>query len=207
MNKLLVRISLLSAISCGAGAQQMDFAAMQKWGAAERVKYHIVGVYQDTTFIASDGAGQADVNDRVIIDLDWKMSEQAIVGAPAIQNFKSTMQKVRDRAPTCFAPILKGEYEHYELTSVKLGLAGALEFTASTTYPVVEVQYMCTAGRKPVPAEVKTRPADFALPTPTLFGMPVPNTPEFSINAAKTQFIVKKHGWTWTITPTIAGKN
>jgi hypothetical protein len=204
MNKLLARVALLSAISCGAGAQQMDFAAMQKWGAAQVVKYQIVGVYQDTTYIASDGAGQADVADRVTISLMWKMSEQAIVGTPVIQNFKSTMQKVRDRAPSCLAPVLKGEYEHYDLTSVKLGLAGVLEFTVATTYPVVEVQYMCTAGRKPVPAEVKTRPEDFSLPTPTLFGMPVPNTPEFSINAAKTQFIVKKHGWTWTITPTIA---
>jgi hypothetical protein len=177
---------------------------MQKWGAAQVVKYHMVGVYQDTTFIASDGAGQADVSDRVVVTLMWKMSDQAITGTPVIQNFKSTMQKVRDRAATCLAPVLKGEYEHYELTSVKAGLAGALELTASTTYPVVEVQYMCTAGRKPVPAEIKTGPEDFALPTPTLFGMPVRNTPEFSINAAKTQFIVKKKGWTWTITPTIA---
>ena len=112
---------------------------MQKWGAAQVVKYHMVGVYQDTTFIASDGAGQADVGDRVVVTLLWKMSDQSITGTPVIQNFKSTMQKVRDRAATCLAPVLKGEYEHYELMSVKSGLAGALEFTASTTYPVVEV--------------------------------------------------------------------
>jgi hypothetical protein len=204
MNKSLVRVALLSAISASAGAQQMDFAAMQKWGAAQVVKYQIVGVYQDATFIASDGAGQADIGDRVTISLMWKMSEQAIVGTPVIQNFKSTTQNVRDREPKCLAPVMKGEYEHYELLSVKNGLAGVLEFMVSTKYPVVEAMYMCTAGRKPVPAEVKTRPEEFSLPSPTLFGMPIPNTPEFSINAAKTQFIVKKHGWTWTITPTIA---
>jgi hypothetical protein len=204
MNKLLARVVLLSAISCGVGAQQMDFAAMQKWGAAKLVRYHIVGVYQDATFIASDGAGQADIGDRVILDLTWKMSEQAITGTPAIQNFKSTLQNVRDREPSCLAPVLKGEYEHYELASVKNGLAGVLEFTVSTTYPVVEAQYRCTAGRKPVPAEVKTRPEEFSLPSPTMFGMPIPNTPELSVNAAKTQFIVKKNGWTWTTTPTIA---
>jgi hypothetical protein len=207
MNRLSVRIALLSAVSCGANAQQMDFAAMQKWGAAERVKYHIAGVYQDATFIASNGAGQADVSDRVVIDLEWKLSEQTIVGTPAIQNFKSTMQKVRDREPSCLAPILKGEYEHYDLSNVKAGLAGVLTFTVTTKYPVVEAMYMCTAGRKPVPAENKVRPEEFSLPSPTLFGMPIPNTPEFSINAAKTQFIVKKNGWTWTITPAIAGKN
>jgi hypothetical protein len=204
MYTLLVRVALLSAISLGAGAQQMDFAAMQKWGGAKLVKYHIVGVYQDATFIASNGAGQADVADRVVIDLTWKMSEQAIVGTPAIQNFKSTMQKVRDREPGCLAPILKGEYEHYELVAVKSGLAGVLTFTVKTTYPVVEAMYMCTAGRKPVPAEVKTLPEEFSLPSPVMFGMPIPNTPELSVNAAKTQFTSKKNGWTWTITPTIA---
>ena len=104
MNRLLARVALLSTISFAAGAQQMDFAAMQKWGAAQVVKYHIVGVYQDTTFIASDGAGQADVSDRVAVTLMWKMSDQAITGTPTIQNFKSTMQKVRDRAETCLAP-------------------------------------------------------------------------------------------------------
>jgi hypothetical protein len=204
MRKSLAPIALLALVPCLAPAQQMDFAAMQKWGAAQVVKYHIVGVYQDATFIASDGAGQADIGDRVAITLLWKMSEQAITGTPVIQNFKSTLQNVRDRERKCLAPVMKGEYEHYELASVKNGLAGVLEFTVSTTYPVVDAMYMCTAGRKPVPAAVKTRPEEFSLPSPTMFGMPIPNTPEFSINAAKTQFIVKKHGWTWTITPTIA---
>jgi len=204
MSTLLVRVALLSAVASGAGAQQMDMAAMQKWGGAQLIKYHIIGVYQDATHIASDGAGQADVADRVIIDLTWKMSEQAIVGTPAIQNFKSTMQKVRDREPSCLAPILKGEYEHYELSNVKTGLAGVLTFTVTTKYPVVEAMYMCTAGRKPVPAANKTRPEEFSLPSPVMFGMPIPNTPELSVNAAKTQFTAKKNGWTWTITPTIA---
>jgi hypothetical protein len=205
MNKLLVRVALMSTFSFGAGAQQMDLAAMQKWGSAEMVKYHIVGVYQATTFIASDGAGQADVTDRVIIDLDWKMSQQAIVGTPAIQNFKSTTANVRDRAPKCMAPVLKGEYEHYELLSVKMGLGGALDFTSRATYPEVDVQYMCTAGRKPVPAEAKTTQKDFSLPTPVLLAMGVANTEEFSIGPDKASFIVKKDGWTWTIKPTKAG--
>jgi hypothetical protein len=38
-----------------------------------------------------------------------------------------------------------------------------------------------------------------------MFGMPIPNKPELSVDPAKTHFIVKKNGWTWTITPTIAG--
>ena len=198
-------IVLASLLPLTAHSQQMDMAAMQKWASAEMVKYHIVGVYQAATFIASDGAGQADVTDRVVVDLNWKMSQQALVGEPAIQNFKSTISKVRDREPSCLAPVLKGEYEHYDLTSVKAGLAGVLTFTANTTYPVVDVQYMCTAGRKPAPAKVKTEPKDFSLPTPVLFGMGIPNTNELSISPDKTSFIVKKDGWTWTITPTKVG--
>jgi hypothetical protein len=204
MRKLLVPLALLALVPCLARAQEMDFAAMAKWGAAKVVRYQIVGVYQDTTFVGSDGAGQADIGDRVVLDFLWKASDQAITGTPKIQNSKSTVKNVRDREPSCLAPVMKGEYEHYELTSVKPGLGGMLEFMVTTTFPVVEAQYRCTQGRKPVPAEVKTRPEEFSLPSPTLFGMPIPNTPEFSTNAAKTQFIVKKNGWTWTITPTVA---
>ena len=42
-------------------AQQMDMDAMMKWGAADLVRYHIVGDYQGKPYIASDGSGQADV--------------------------------------------------------------------------------------------------------------------------------------------------
>jgi hypothetical protein len=198
-------IALASLLPLTAHSQQMDMAAMQKWASAEMIKYHIVGVYQAATFIASDGAGQADVSDRVVIDLNWKMSQQTVVGTPVIQNSKSVTSKVRDREPSCLAPVLKGDYEHYELQSIKAGLAGVLTFTSSTTYPVVDAQFRCTAGRKPVPAEVKTEAKDFSLPSPVMFGMGIPNTNELSISPDKASFIVKKDGWTWTVTPTKAG--
>jgi hypothetical protein len=189
-------------LSPAAHAQQMDMAAMQYWGSAELIKYHIVGVYQDATFIASDGAGRADITDRVVIDLVWKMSQQAIVGTPVIQNTKSTTAKLRDPTPACLAPVLQGEYEHYELLSVKPGPAGVLSFTASTSYPVVEAAYRCTMSRKPVPAKVVTTPEDFSLPSVTLFGLPIPSTDELTVSPDKKFFIAKKDGWTWTITPT-----
>ncbi|MEO8016213.1 MAG: hypothetical protein ABI769_00220 [Pseudomonadota bacterium] len=195
--------ALLALVPLTAQAQQMDMAAMQKWGAADVVKYHIVGEYQNATSIASDGAGQADVSDRVVIDLVWKLSEAKLAGAAVFQNFKSTAVKLRDREPSCLAPVLKGDYEHYDLLSVKDGLGGALEFLVTTTYPVVEVAQMCTGSRKPVPAKVKTRPEDFSLPSPVMFGMGIPNTPELSVTPDKKSFIVKKKGWTWTITPSL----
>jgi len=203
--QIALSIGLCALLSTAAPAQQMDMAAMQKWSTAELLRYHIVGVYQDATYIASDGAGQADVSDRVVIDLDWKMSEQSIVGKPTIQNSKSPAANVRDRTPACLAPVLHGEYEHYELLSVEPGLAGVLTFTSSTSYPLVDAASMCTAGRKPVPAKVKTTPEDFSLPQVMLFAMPIAPSEGLTISPDKKFFTVKKNGWTWTITPTKVG--
>jgi len=202
--RVALSISLLTLLSPAAPAQQMDMAAMQYWGGAELIKYHIVGVYQDATFIASDGAGLADIADRVVVDLTWKMSQQTIVGTPAIQNSKSTASKVRDLTPACLPPVLQGEYEHYDLQSVKPGPAGVLSFTSSTSYPVVEAAYRCTQSRKPVPAKVVTKPVDFSLPPVMLFGMPIESSDGLTISPDKKFFTVKKDGWTWTITPSKA---
>lgn len=68
-----IMLCLLGA-SATTHSQQMDMDATMKWGAADVVRYHIVGVYQARTYIASDGAGQADITDRVVIDLTWKLS-------------------------------------------------------------------------------------------------------------------------------------
>lgn len=46
---------------------------------------------------------------------------------------------------SCLPPVLKGEYEHYELMAIKEGLGGALELQVQTSYPVVEVAQFCTA--------------------------------------------------------------
>jgi hypothetical protein len=203
MNPSVALLPTLAALlSTAAPAQQMDMAAMQYWGTADVVKYHIVGVYQDATFIASDGAGLADIGDRVVVDLNWKMAQQTLVGTPVIQNTKSTLAKLRDPTSSCLPPVLQGEYEHYDLLSVKPGPAGVLTFTSITSYPVVEAAFRCTMNRKPVPAKVVTTPEDFSLPQVMLFGMPIANTDGLTVSADKKFFTVRKDGWTWTITPT-----
>jgi hypothetical protein len=186
-----------------AQAQQMDMEAMMKWGAADVVRYHIVGVYQDQPYIASDGSGRADVTDRVVIDLVWKLSESKLVGQPTFQNAKSTVANPRDREPRCLPPVLKGEYEHYELLAIKEGMAGALELQVQTTYPVVEIAQFCTASRKAVPAKKETRSEDFAVVSPVMFGMPLPDSDDLRISPDKKSMTVRKAGWTWTFTPSI----
>ena len=54
MKFLLCALSLLGVSA--AHAQQMDMDAMMKWGAADVIRYHVVGVYQDKPHIASDGS-------------------------------------------------------------------------------------------------------------------------------------------------------
>jgi hypothetical protein len=189
-----------------AQAQQMDMEAMMKWTTADVVRYHIVGVYQGRTSIASDGSGQADVTDRVVIDLSWKLSESKLVGQPTFQNTKSMVTNLGDREPACLPPVLKGEYEHYDLLGIKEGLGGDLELQVQTTYPVVEVAQSCTASRKAVPARTNTRPEPFGVISPVMFAMTLPDSDDLRISADKKSMIAKQKGWTWTLTPTIASR-
>ena len=194
-------------LSAASLAQGVDSEAMMRWGSASLIRYHIVGVYDAPTAIASNGQGRADVKDRVIIDLSWKLSEMKLVGEPVIQNFKSQTANLRDFESACLPPVLKGEYEHYDLLSVKNGLSGALELLVRVTYPVVEIAQSCRASRMAVPAKVVTAPRDMALPSPMLFAMPPPASGELSVSPDKKSLVVKKGGWTWTYTPTAVGED
>jgi hypothetical protein len=188
-------------------AQAQDTEVMMRWASAKVIGYHIVGVYQGKPYIASDGSGQADVTDRVVIDLKWKLSEAKLVGTPTFQNTKSVLTNPKDKEPSCLPPVLKGEYEHYELLGIKEGLSGALELQVQTTYPVVEIAQSCTASRKAVPASRKTRPEDLVLPSPVMMGMPLPDSDDLRVSKDKKSLIVKKAGWTWTFTPSIEAGN
>ncbi|MDE3051497.1 MAG: hypothetical protein KGJ48_16555 [Nitrospirota bacterium] len=191
-------------------AQQMDMEAMSRWGSVDVVRYHIVGEYQGQPNITSNpgvGSGRADVTDRVVIDLKWKLSESKLVGTPNVDNAKSVLKNPRDMEPSCLPPVLKGEYEHYELLGIKDGLSGALELQVQTTYPVVQVAQSCTASRKPVPAGRNVRPEELVVPSPVMLGMPLPDSDNLRISPDKKSLIHKKAGWTWTFTPsTESGK-
>lgn len=208
MRLVMITSGLLFTLLLGpAQSQQMDMEAMMRWANADVVRYHIVGVYQGQTYIAADGSGLGDVTDHVVIDLTWKLSESKLVGAAIIQNTKSTVTNLRDREPACLPPVLKGEYEHYDLLGVKDGQGGALELQVRTTYPLVEIAQSCTASRKAVPGKVNERAEALVVPSPVMFGMPLSGSKELSISADKKSLVVKKAGWTWTFTPSpVPGK-
>lgn len=209
--RLMIALGFLFALQLTpALAQQMDMEAMSRWGSVDVVRYHIVGEYQGQPNITSNpgvGSGRADVTDRVVIDLKWKLSESKLVGTPNVENAKSVLKNPRDMEPSCLPPVLKSEYEHYELLGIKDGLGGALELQVQTTYPVVQVAQSCTASPKPVPAGRNVRPEELVVPSPVMLGMPLPDSDNLRISPDKKSLIHKKPGWTWTFTPsTESGK-
>ena len=185
--------------------KQMDMEAMMRWSSADIVRYHIVGVYQARTNVIGDEnwIGYGDVTDRVVIDLKWKLSESKLVGTPIFLNEKSVVKNLRNPEPSCLPPILNGEYEHYELLGIKDGLGGALELQVRTTYPAAEVAQFCTGKRKSVPASIKSRPEELVVPSPVMFGMPLPDSDNLRISPDKKSLLHKKNGWTWSFTPTL----
>ena len=202
---LFVVLLLCASQPSPAQEQLPDMKVMQYWSQAQIVHYHIVGVYQGQTDVIGDAnwIGYADVTDGVVIDLDWKLSEVMLVGTPTFQNKKSEAGNLRNYQPGCLPPVLKGEYEHYDLLAIKAGQGGTLELQVRTTYPASEVVQSCSGTRKPLPALIDTRPEEMVLPSPLMLAMKLPAADSLSISKDRKSFIVRKNGWTWTFTPSI----
>jgi hypothetical protein len=182
-------------------AQDMD--AMMKWSSADVIKYHIVGVYSSKTdVVAGSDVGYADVTDRVVIDLTWKLSDMKLVGTPTVVNEKSAVKNLANFEPKCTPPTLKGEYEHFTLVSIKEGLAGSLEMQVQQSYPAANVIQFCTGAPKAVAAKIETRPEELVVVSPMILAMGATGNKDLTISADKKSIIVKKGGWTWTYTPT-----
>lgn len=179
----------------------------QRWAAGKDgvVNYHIVGTYQARTNVSADNnwIAYADVTDGVVIDLKWKLSESKLVGTPSFRNSKSEVRNPRNLEPKCQPPVLKGEYEHFELQSIKQGLGGALEVLTQTSYPVVEVVQFCSGAHKSIPAGRKTHAEEMVVPSPVMLTMSLPDSDDLRVSPDKKSLIRKKAGWTWTFTPAI----
>jgi hypothetical protein len=187
-------------------AKTNDSARRWSEGKDGIVGYHIVGVYVGPTNVAGDSnwIAYADVTDRVVIDLQWKLAESKLVGTPGIQNAKSEVRNPRNPEPSCLPPILKGEYEHYELQGIKQGPGGALDLQVKTSYPVVEVAQTCTGARKSLPAGTKMHAEEMVVPSPTMFGMSLPDSDTLRVSPDRKSLITRKAGWTWTFMPSVS---
>ena len=201
----LIKLSGADPEAVMAATRQVD--ASRQWTEAKGglIHFHIEGNFQGKVNVVggSNWSGYADVTDRVVIELDWKLSESTLAGTPVIQNFKSTARNFRNPEPKCLPPILHGEYEHFELLGIKNGLAGALEMQVRTDYPVVDVAQMCTGSRVKVPASSKARTEEMVVPSPMLLSVALPDSDNLSLSKDRKSLIHKKAGWTWTFTPSV----
>lgn len=206
----LLRLMIIMLLLCAwqplpAQEQMPDMEVMKYWSRAQIVRYHIVGAYQGQTDVIGDvnWIGYADVTDGVVIDLDWKLSGVGLVGTPAIQNRKSETKNLRNYQPGCQPPVLKGEYEHFDLLAITAGQGTTIELQVRTTYPASEVVQSCSGTHKPLKASIDTRREEMVVPSPLMLAMQLPATDSLSLSRDRKAFIVRKNGWTWTFTPSI----
>lgn len=189
-----------------AEGQQMDFEAMKRWTSADAIRYHIVGVYQSRTDVVAGGndVGYADVTDRVVIDLRWKLAGSKLVGSPTVLNEKSVVLNLRNYDSKCMPPVLKGEYEHYDVLAIEVTPFGGLALNVQTTYPAAEVVQFCSGRHKAVPGKRETRTDELTMVSPVMLGMPLPDSGTVHVSPDKKSLVVKKgDGWTWTYTPSL----
>jgi hypothetical protein len=205
MLRTAVAVAAFSCASLPSQAQKMDMAVMARWSSAKVVAYHIVGVYEGRVNVVggSKWIGYADVTDRVEIDLAWDPARSKLVGTPTFRNTKSVVRNLRNFEAKCLPPILKGDYEHYELQRIKESADGNLEVQVLTTYPGAEVAQLCTGQREAVPASRDLRSEEFGVISAVAFGMELPDSDDLRISPDKKSLITKKDGWTWTFTPSI----
>jgi hypothetical protein len=183
----------------------MDMEVMMRWSSAKVLSYRIVGVYEGRVNVVggSKWIGYADVTDRIEIDLGWDLANSKLVGTPTFRNTKSAVSNVRNFESKCLPPVLKGEYEHYELQGIKESPDGNLEVQVLTTYPGADVPQLCTGKSESVPATRDLRSEEFGVISPVAFGMALPDSDDLRISPDKKSLITKKAGWTWTFTPSI----
>jgi hypothetical protein len=205
-SRIVVAIVLCVGLArSSAEAQEMDMEAMKRWTSADSIRYHIVGVYQARTNVVSGNEiGYADVTDRVVIDLRWKLAGSKLVGAPTVVNTKSVVANLRNYDAKCMPPVLKGEYEHYDVLAIDVTPFGGLALNVQTTYPAAEVVQFCSGRHKAVPGTRDTRTEELTMVTPLMLSMPLPDSGEVSVSPDKKSLVVKKDdGWTWTYTPSL----
>lgn len=196
--------SLIVSVTA-AEAQQVDMAAMTKWTAAKVVHYRMVGVFRGDTVVAdNEPAATATVSDCLVLEFDWDVRAGKIVGEPKVENGDSTFKELRNVAPSCPAPELKGVYEHFTVKSVA-AIGGPLELTGTRSFPEAAVTAGCHGvwEKRSVPAREADTTLRLVVPAPLMVATPPGTNPNIVISDDRASFTMKDGAWTWTYTPTL----
>lgn len=207
------RASVVAIVLCclcagEVSAQQIDMAAIQRWSNVKKVRYVVSAVFDEWTSISSTvAAAQGKVTDSYSIEFDWDVRKGQIIGDATYKNGKSSVGSLRDTAQ-CTTPVLKGDYEHFEITAVKSGPGKSqVELSGMRTFPIVDAPAQCPASKalSATPAKRADVKEILGIPDPQmmgLVGMPTGNK-NMTFSADKKSFILKlQGGWTLTFTPT-----
>ena len=198
----VVAVGLFCAAS--ARAQQPNLEEMMKWSSAKTIRYHVVGEFNKAVRIGAPGGsgyfGVADAADRVEIDFEWSLSENKLIGQPAIKNFPASLSNLRNAEPKCAAPTLHGTWD-YDLKSMEdyLPGTGMVLFNTETRIPAIDVPQFCTGSPQSHKERVEKEPQEFGVPSPVVLAMRVPGVSE----DGKTIVAKKDDGWTYTLTPSV----
>ncbi len=197
-------VAALSAVTLTASPAlaQMNQAVMLKWMDVKVVHYSVVGDYAgDDTVVQAGTNGIAPVKDHVEIGFDYDVTEAKLVGAATFKDFPTDMGPLRNGANGCRPPTISGKFEHSTVESLKDGLGGQLEMVVRTDYPAAQMTVACTGGNQSVAAHTKSDHVDFIVPGIMMLAMGSALTGELTVSKDGKSFIVKRHGWTFTYTP------
>jgi hypothetical protein len=203
----LIAIAVTSLIACGtaAHAQQADMTALTRWTAAKVVHYRMVGTFHGDAVVADDEpAAAATVSDRLVLEFDWDVAASKIVGEPRIENGDSTLKELRNIAPTCPAPELKGLYEYFTVKTVA-GTGGPIVMSGTRSFPEAAVTAGCHGvwEKRTVPKRDADATLRLVVPAPLMVATPPGTNPGIVISEDRTSFTMKDGDWTWTYTPTL----
>jgi hypothetical protein len=203
----LVVASLLALQSGVATAQQgMDMAVMQKWTAAKVVRYRVEGVHAArVSVVFGDYEGKADVTDRVIVEFNWDVRKNSVVGPVKVTDGKSELRNLRSDKTNCPPPQLKGEYEHFQSVSNSMTTREQIQIKGTRTYPPASVSnYPGGCSMRAIPGGKEEKLLWLGGTGPEALGMPNMKGSPVTIAADRKSFSMKgAENWVWTYTPTL----
>jgi len=200
-------LALAAALaSASASAQQIDMALIQKWAAAEVVRYHAEGVYHGWTNVSDKWAdAEGDASDALVVDFEWNLRQRQLVGTPTFSNASSKVAGMRSASGDCPVAQLAGSYEHFTASAVDSDGQPRLTVHGARTFAATLAPLECPASQTLMPAPGHEAEAVLYLPVldPKLLGVGTTGSPGAAIAPDKSSFVLDMDGWSWTFSPTL----
>jgi hypothetical protein len=212
---VVVSATLLSLVASTApSVSAQDVNAMAKWTAATVVHYRIVGEFKGkwTILKGKKLSRDAQVNDRVEIDLDWDQMAFKLVGQPVIKNAPTTLGAIDaprfvNMKGTCPPVRIDRQPEYVTVVGVT-GLSSVLQLEqtrqmAGGALPDNGETATATCGEEWDPAAPATTTLKEGLTLPPAMAIVMPAMAGMTATPDGKSLVLKNKDWTWTYTPTI----